>query len=446
MKSLLLFLLLLPVFVSGQVIETIAGNGIPDYFGDGTLATNASLNYPGSVKFDPSGNMYIADWNNNVIRKVVSSRVITTVVGNGYGAGALSTGGYTGDGGQATAAELYGPSDMAFDAMGNMYLCDASNNAIRKVNTAGIIITIAGGTGGYNGDNIAATSAQLDYPIGLILDHSGNIIFADEGNARVRKINLSTGIITTIAGNSTHGYGGDNGPASAAIFRQPCWIAMNSAGDIYIPDNATNRVRKIDNATGIITTVAGNGSTINGGDGGQATNAGISGCQAVAFDDSGNYYISSLGECSIRKVNTMGIISTVVGNDTACGYGGDGGPAIDAKINNAAICSTVDRWGNLYIADQKNNRVRMVSYHPVAVSNVSKAANNITIYPNPAQNEVTIKSTTAMESVEVVNMVGQVVVAKSSKEKEVLLDIRSLPAGVYFVKVNGVYGGRFLKE
>ena len=453
MKSLFLFLLLLPVFVRGQVIETIAGNGTPAYTGDGGMATNASLDYPCSVKYDNFGNLYIADWLNSVIRKVDHWGIITTVVGNG-------TSSYTGDGGQATAAGLNGPSDVAFDADGIMYVCDHDNNVIRKVDATGIITTIAGtGSFGYNGDNIPATSAMLFEQDGLIFDNVGNLIFTDEGNRRVRKINMRTGIITTIAGTGISGYSGDNGPATAAEFRGPLWGAMNSAGELYIPDYISKCLRKI-SIDGIITTVAGNGTLGDGGDGGPATAASIGECNGVAFDDTGNYYISSYSNCSIRKVNTAGIITTVAGNDTACGYGGDGGPAIDGKIKQSAFCTAVDHFGNVYIADEQNNRIRKITFNAdstAAISSVNKTPNTISIYPNPAQNEVTIKSTTAIESVEVVNMIGQVVASpfgkgsgQAASSKEVLLDIRSLPAGVYFVKVNGPDGyrdgGRFLKE
>ncbi len=457
MKRILLLLLLLPMLVEGQIITTIAGNGNIGYSGDGSecSATEVAFNRPLNLKFDHYGNLYIADDNNNVIRKISTSGIITTVVGNGYGAGSLITGGYAGDGGPATTAELWGPTDIVFDAMDNMYISDNSNQVIRKISTSGIITTIAGtGVVGYNGDNQAATAAQLNDPFGLVFDGSNNLYFSDGGNRRVRKINTS-GIITTVAGNGTPGITGDGGLATNAQLRMPCWLAISPSGDIYIPDHISNTVRKINNM-GIITTVAGNGGLGASGDGGPATAASIQGCEAIVFDNLGNYYISSYVNCSIRKVNADGIISTVVGNDT-CGYSGDRGPATAAHIEGDAVCSAVDAYGNLYIADSRNNRIRRVVYDEAAVNEVNKAMNNLRIYPNPAQNQVTIKSTTAIEGVEVVNMIGQVVTptfgkgsGQAASSKEVLLDIRSLPAGVYFVKVNGADGyrdgGRFLKE
>ena len=453
MKSLLLFLLLLPVFVSGQVIETIAGNGVAGYSGDGGAAISAELNRPTNIKLN-GGNIYIADFFNNVIRKINSEGIITTIVGDGYGAGTLTTGGYSGDGGPATDAELNAPADMAFDASGQMYFDDNGNAVIRKVSTSGIITTIAGGGTSGLGDGGQATAAQLNDPFGLIFDHSGNLYFSDAGNRRVRKINTS-GIITTIAGTGMPGYSGDNGPATAAELRIPCWLGIDASDNIYIPDWVSHCVRKV-NSAGIITTIAGNGMAGNTGDGGLATAAAINSPCAVVFDNFGNLYISSYDNCLIRKISPSGIITTVVGKDT-CGYNGDGILATSAQINQQAICSAIDPYGNLYIADSYNNRIRRIVYDETEVNTVNKTPNNISIYPNPAHNEVTIKSTTAIESVEVVNMMGQVVASSLGKgsgqaasSKEVLLDIRSQPAGVYFVKVSGPDGyrdgGRFLKE
>ena len=454
MKSLFLFLLLLPVFASGQVIETIAGNGTTGYSGDGGQATDAELNTPNYVKFDQFGNMYVSDQLNNVVRKINRSGIITTVVGNGYGAGILGMGGYSGDGGPATDAELFQTGDIVFDAIGNMYVSDNGNQVIREINTSGIITTIAGGGISGLGDGGAATAAQLNDPFGLVFDNIGNLYFSDRSNHRVRKIN-TLGIIATIAGNGIAGNTGDGFPATDAQISAPSWLAISPSGELYIPDWESHCIRKI-NSAGIITTVAGNGTSTISGDGGPATAAGLSACDAITFDNFGNYFISNVTHCLIRKVDASGIITTVIGDDT-CGYSGDGGLATNARISSYNVCSATDADGNLYFADGYNNRVRMDTYHPVGVNEVNRIANNISIYPNPAQNEVTIKSTIAIESVEVVNMMGQVVASpfgkgsgQAASSKEVLLDIRSLPAGVYFVKVSGPDGyrdgGRFLKE
>ena len=441
MKSLLLFLLLLPVFASGQVIETIVGNGISGYNGDGETAISAELNGPYNVKFDRGGNMYIVDQTNGIVRKITAD-IIATIVGN---ITTSSLCGYTGDGGPATAAEMCNPADIAFDIAGNLYIADG-NGAIRKVNTSGIISTVAGGGTAGLGDGGPATAAELSDPIGLVFDKAGNLYFSDNADHRVRKID-NTGVITTVAGTGVSGYSGDNGPATNAKMVYPGFINISPSGDIYIADYDNHRIRKIDNA-GIITTVAGTGAIGYTGDNEPATSATLFSPYEVIFDNAGNYFISDWGSNTIRKVDAAGIITTVAGNGTI-GFSGDNGPATAAQLNNP-MCSAIDAYGNLYIADYGNNRIRRIVYNETAINTINKTPNNISIYPNPSQNELTIKSSTAIESVEVVNMVGQVVASKSSKEKEVLLDIRSLPAGVYFVKVNGPDGyrdgGRFLKE
>ncbi len=443
----LLVFVLLPWVGWGQVITTIAGNGTIGYSGDKGPSILAEFNRPSVLRFDRLGNMYIADWVNNVIRKINTLDIVTTVVGNGYGAG-TSTGGYTGDGGPATAAELFGPGDIAFDKVGNMYVADNGNAAIRKVDTAGIITTIAGtGMFGYNGDNIPATSAQLSFPLGLVFDSLGNLYFSDEGNRRVRKIN-SMGIITTIAGNGTGGNGGDGGPATTAQLRQPCFLAISPAGDIYIPDWANHTVRKV-NSAGIITTVAGNAAAATYGDGGPATAANISGCSAVIFDAAGNYIISNVISCAIRKVNTLGIITTIIGTDS-CGFSGDGGPATAAQIQSDAVCSAVDAAGNLYLTDERNNRIRKVSYHNIDVKEVNNVASNISLYPNPAITEITITAPNKIKEVSVWNMVGQKECTKECNTLKTELNISGLPAGVYFVRVvdedGGVVVRRVVKE
>jgi uncharacterized repeat protein (TIGR03803 family) len=344
------------VTAASGIISTLAGNGTTTWSGDGGAAESSGLNMPYGVTLDASGNLYIADQSNQRIRKVsVSTGIITTVAGNG-------TAGYSGDGGAATSAGLYNPSGVAIDASGNIYIADKDNSRIRKVTASnGIITTVAGnGSMGFSGDGSAATSAGLYNPFGIAVDASGNIFIADIYNNRIRKVTVGTGIITTIAGNGTYGYSGDGSAAIAAGLYNPSSVALDASGNIYIADGGNQRIRKVTTSTGIITTVAGNGTAIHSGDGSAATSAGIAYPSDVAVDASGNIYITDQSSHRIRMVTaSTGIITTVAGNGTA-GYSGDGGAAASAQLY-SPVGSTVDALGNIYIADKNNQRIRKVA-------------------------------------------------------------------------------------
>jgi len=358
MKKLLLLISFSCALVSNaQIISTIAGNGTAAYTGDGGQAIAASLNSPRQIVLDAAGNLYFSEANNNCVRKVNSAGVITTVAGNGIL-------GYTGDGGQATAAELTTPYGLARDAAGNLYIVDYGDNRIRKVNTNGIISTFAGtGTAGFGGDGGQATAAKLYHPAGIAIDAAGNLYIADISNQRIRKINTA-GIITTVAGTGSATFGGDGGQATAASLQNAEGINIDGAGNLYIVDTNNGRVRKV-NSSGIITTIAGNGTLGYSGDGGQATAAKIYNPTGVAFDAAGNLYIADGWNGRIRKVNSSGIISTIAGNGTAS-YSGDGGVATNAGIGVYSI--TFDAVDNLYFTDFGNNRVRFICNNPDVVS------------------------------------------------------------------------------
>ncbi|MFI5148971.1 MAG: T9SS type A sorting domain-containing protein [Bacteroidia bacterium] len=275
---------------------------------------------------------------------------ISTIAGNGIP-------GFSGDGSSATSAQLDSLSGVAIDAAGNIYIADNSNNRIRKVSPAGLITTIAGtGTGGYGGDGGPATSALLNFPNGIALDGAGNIYIADGSNNRVRKISPS-GIINTIAGNGTAGFGGDGGPATTAQLNGPAAIAIDKTGNVYIADCTNQRIRKVD-SSGTILTVAGNGTAGYGGDAGLATSAKLANPTGVAVDGSGNLYIADNYNHRIRFVNSAGIISTVAGSGVA-GFAGDGAFAIHAKLRYPTGVA-LDKSGNIFIADLLNNRIRKV--------------------------------------------------------------------------------------
>jgi hypothetical protein len=387
--------------VSNGVITTIAGNGFLGYSGDGGPAPSAELNQPFGVAVDASGNVYIADSENYVVRKV-SNGVITTFAGNGAYpavfsgdngpatnavlglpfsvavdrsdnvyivaggvirkvsngvittfAGVYGTTGYAGDNGPATSATFDYPTSVAVDASGNVYLADMDNNAIRKVSN-GAITTFAGnGTSGYSGDHGPPAAAELNHPNGVAVDTLGNVYIADSGNGRIRKV--SNGAIATIAGGASVSFG-DNGPAASAALYQPGGVAVDASGKVYIADTFDNAIRKVSN--GVITTFAGNGTFGYSGDNGPATSAALNEPYGVAVDASGNVYIADTNNTVIRKVSG-GVITTFAGNGRY-GYSGDSGPAASAQLC-APMGVAVDTAGNVYIADNNCSVIRKVS-------------------------------------------------------------------------------------
>ena len=330
--------------VSNGVIATVAGNGTPGFSGDNGPATSAQLNDPWGIAADSAGDLYIADSSNYRIRKVTNG-VITTVTGGGSSIG---------DNGPATSAQLNWPAGVAVDTVGNLYIADTDNNRIRKV-SGGVITTVAGnGTPGFSGDNGPATSAQLNHPFGVAVDSAGSLYIADDYNDRIRKV--SGGVITTAAGNGTEGFSGNDVLATSAPLDHPTGVAVDSAGNLYIADSENNRICAVSN--GVITTVAGNGTPGFSGDNGPATSAHLGNPEGVAVDSAGNLYIADLGSDNVRKVSG-GVITTVAGSATCC-FGGDNGPATSAQLNTPTGVA-IDSADSLYIADFGNNRIRKVS-------------------------------------------------------------------------------------
>ena len=334
------------------VISTVAGDGTFGYGGDGGPAVAARLNSPYGVAPDGAGNLYIADFGNNRIRKVDAAGGISTVAGGGSSLG---------DNGAAVAARLNSPFGVAPDGSGNLYIADTGDQRIRKVDAAGVIFTVAGdGTSGYNGDGGPAVAAQLWSPNSVAVDGAGNLYIADSFNQRIRKVDAAGGI-STVAGNGTRGSGGDGRAAVAAQLNSPLGVALDGAGNLYIADRGNNRIRKVD-AAGAISTVAGDGRQGYSGDGGAATAARLNSPFGVAPDGAGNLYIADAGNQRIRKVDAAGVITTVAGNGME-GSGGDGGPAVEAQLFSPSGVA-LDGAGNLYIADTRNNRIRRVSPPP----------------------------------------------------------------------------------
>jgi uncharacterized repeat protein (TIGR01451 family) len=385
------------------IITTVAGTGTGTFGGDNGPAVSARLNFPSGVAVGSANTLFIADRNNYRIRKVTSDGVISTVAGIGvYG--------FTGDNGPAVSARLALPRGIAVDGSDNLLIADSSNSRIRKVTPAGIISTVAGNGGfGFAGDNGPAVSARLASPWGVAVDGSGNLFVADTDNQRIRKI-TPAGIISTVAGMGSFGFAGDNGPAVSALLNYPNGVAVDATGNLLIADTSNSRIRKVTPA-GVISTFAGNGITGTGGDGGAATSAqlstpagvavgpdgtvyivdcsnrvrsvspaGVIGTVAsrpwsfcdfdyydyyetarggVAVDEAGNLFVADTFNHRVYKVTPAGAVSVVAGTGTF-GFSGDGGAATSAQISEPWGIA-VDPFGNLLIADSSNNRIRKVT-------------------------------------------------------------------------------------
>jgi sugar lactone lactonase YvrE len=337
--------------IAGGNLTTIAGNGLGSFGGDGGSPANAQLSAPDGVATDKAGNVYISDLLNNRVRMVSPAGVISTIAGNGLS-------GFSGDGGAATSAQLSQPAGLAVDAAGNLYIADSNNGAIRKVTPGGIISTVAGtgGTFGFSGDGGAATSAKMMAPFAVTLDSQGNLYIADY-YGWIRKVTASTGVISTLAGNGTIGYSGDGGAATSAQFYNPLGVAVDSSGNVYVADSNNGAVRMIQN--GIITTIAGNGTLSYAGDGAPASFAQFSQITSVAVDAQGNVYVADTGNNAIRLFPLGGLVTTIAGNGTQ-GYLGDGGPATVAELNGPNALA-VTAAGNVYFTDAGNNSVRLLT-------------------------------------------------------------------------------------
>lgn len=336
-----------------NIITTIAGNGTNGYSGDGGPATNASLNQPTSVALDASGGVFIADSGNYRVRKVGPNGVMTTFAGNGVNA-------YAGDGGAATNASLPSPLGLALDVNSNLFIADVNNNRIRKVDALGNITTVAGnGITNSTGDGGLATNASLYFPEGVVIDTNGNLLISESYSGLIRKVDLN-GFITTIAGirNRIVAYSGDGGPATNASLGTPYALTVDAQDNLFIADGGALRVRKVD-PIGIITTVAGSGGVGSPGIGGPATNASLLNPVGVLAAGNRGIYISDNGASTILRVDTNGLITTIAGNGLAA-YSGDGGSALNASLNAPAYLAA-DGVGNLFIADAGNNVIREIT-------------------------------------------------------------------------------------
>jgi sugar lactone lactonase YvrE len=357
-RSAVLLLACVPLFSQSYTISTIVGGA----------SAGLSLYNPTSVALDPAGDLYFADWSGLVRKLWARDGSISAVAGVGVT-------GFSGDGGPAVAAMLGKGISLAVDPTGNLYIADSDNNRIRRVDAITGIITTVAGTGASvdSGDGGPAVSAGVARPTGVTVDGAGNVLFSNW--SRVRRIDAQNGVIETVAGQFTTSFGGDGGLALDAEFWDPVPFLFRLAGDLYVADYENSRIRLISAKTGIVTTVAGSGSCTSGpppfssasvckggfaGDGGPAVKAALNYPAAVALDEEGNMFIADTLNHRIRLVDAAtAIIYTIAGDGTE-GFRGDGGPALHAEISFPASIA-IDAFGRIFFSDENNQRIRMLT-------------------------------------------------------------------------------------
>ncbi len=434
----LLCLLLFLNMANGQVITTVAGSGSIGYSGDGGPATNATMSWFGHVSIDKHHNLYIADANNNRIRKVDSaSGIITTIAGDG------TSGAATLDGVPATSTTVDYPTNVCLDASENLYILEPNQCRIRRVDKVTGIITTYAGTGicGFNGDGISATSAQI-IPGPMAFDNVGNLYEAD-GTRRIRKIS-SSGIITTVAGNGISGISGNGGPASAALISPSLGLCTDKHGNIYFQDSSQS-VRKITVGAGIITRVAGTGNSVYSpysGDGIMATSCHIAPF-GLSTDNFDNLYICDYANSIIERVDVNGRIYRVAGTAGVVGYSGDGGNPLAATMNPEGVTS--DPCGNLYIADFGNWVVRQVLFNPsctnVGVKDIQGQC-DLSIYPNPTFDFLHLDNALSQTSFFITNPLGSIVQKGYLNKGSNSIDVSRLAIGFYLLHLIDSEGNR----
>jgi len=416
---------------SAQVITTIAGTGIDSTYGDGGPAIAAGIGQDEGVAVDLAGNVYISDGAFNRIRKINTSGVISTLAGNG-------TPGFSGDGGPATSAEIDEPAAIKVDDSGNVYFVDQGNVRIREVNTHGTIFTFAGaGFVGYYGDGGPATEAAFSGSLDIAFDRSGNLYIADEDNNRVRKV--SGGIITTFAGIGGRGAdSGDGGSATAAELGGPIAVTVDSVGNVYISEGI--RIREV-TTDGSIHTIAGTGGLGYSGDGGPATAATFNGIAGLAVNKLGYLYLSDQFNNVIRNISPSGIVNTIAG-DGLNGFSGDGGPAILAELDEPWGIA-VNSESNIFIADMNNHVIRELSA-PTSIETLNASPGEINIFPNPVMGADLLQLNTVLSpaAYQLRTMVGTVVFQGTLATGNNSLSLSGLPPAPYIMEITGSDGLR----
>ena len=442
LKSLIpyLFIFLVSDVAKGQTITTVAGGatGHGGYWRDGILATAAQLDLFAGLLVDSRNNIYISEGGGNIIVKVdATTGIITTIAGTGVA-------GYNGDGIPATSALLSQTVCISFDGNENLYIYDYGNNRIRRVDaTTGIISTYAGnGLFGDSGDGGPATNASIDGG-DMAWDSFGNLYYG--ATRKIRKITPS-GYISTFVGNGLSGVTGEGVPATSTYIAPVRGIAIDVHDNIYLLDS-TRAVRKISSTTGLINIVAGTGDNLYtySGDGIAATTCHIGGFD-ISVDDTGNLYIADQANSRIEKVDTSGIIYTIAGTGVA-GFSGDNGEATIAKISHPENV-VLDLCNNVYIDDFNNARVRKVTYHATCAITDSVSLNatavninkQVSVYPNPTHDEVNVAAGNKITGITITNLLGQQMYTMQYNSDAVRVDMRRLPTGVYFMKIEDETG------
>lgn len=416
-KKYILFLLLISTYiVQSQIITTIAGSGSSGFSGDGGLATTARLNLPFNITFDKSDNIYIADTYNNSVRKIDSeSGIISTVVG-------------TAD--KKQVSELKTPTGLTFDNFNNLFIADLANLRIRKVNLdTGSSITLVGKKSEIERPNI---DSYLGGPFSVVFDKVGNLYVSINGDHKVSKVDFSTGIVSIIAGTGEMGYSGDGVLAKNSKLNSPTGLALDGKGNLFISDSGNERVRKVDLTTGIISTIAGTG--VNGflGDGSLAIKSQLSNPIGLAVDDQGDLFIVDRNNNRIRKINiSTGIISTIAGTGEA-GFSGDGDLARNALLSNpTGLAFSSD--GDLFVVDRGNNRIRRISGLTSNADELELEA-NLLVYPNPSTDKITIelKNDLDLKGASLFSINGKQTRVKMNDNT---FNVSKLPRGIYILRI-----------
>jgi len=417
-KNYALFLFIFCCYISqSQIITTVAGNGSSGFSGDGELATAARLNLPFNLTFDKSDNIYIADTYNNSIRKIDSeSGIITTIIG-------------TAD--KKEVSELKTPTGLTFDNYNNLFIADLANLRIRKVNLdTGSAITLVGKRSETEPSNI---DAYLGGPFNVVFDNIGNLYISVNGDSKVSKVDFSTGIITTVAGTGVSGFSGDGDVASKAQLSNPTGLALDGKGNLFISDSGNERIRKVDLNTGIISTIAGTG--VNGftNEGRLAIKTQLSNPLGLTTNKKGDLFVVDRGNNRVLKIDRKTQMVSRIAGTGSSGFSGDGDLAKNAELANPTGLA-FNNQGDLFIVDRGNNRVRKISGLVSDNTEEKGLVSDLRIYPNPSTDKITIelKNGIELKSASLFDITGKKVKVSINNKT---LNISSLPRGIYVLKI-----------